>query len=363
MSAALKISDELAAQATPQNLGETASAIYALINKCTDPLRFDEQGRLMWRAHFEGSVSEAEASFLSICLVNRRPLGRATAPGHVVPLGKLGGRLYSRFAPRQRQRSPDRKASRDRRRRLGGSSALPDNLRHHYTEGQRAVLCIVAGEVKHHGICDLPIDKIAAKAGVGRTTVQTTLHEARRLTHIKITERPRRGRKSLTNLVQILATDWLAWIRRGPSAHRPIGSNSLKMASTTKSIELIDSGDGETERGKENGCPSEEAVTIAADLARIAGHEASSLPRSWRTAKPEQIVDGWLKEIRRVVPGDARWLLRNVATSVMRRKPDPQPPNSIRYFGREVDKLVKAVGRPLPRNGGARCPAAAPVRQ
>ena len=84
----------------------------------------------------------------------------------------------SRFAPRQRPRSPDRQASRDRRRRLGGSSALPDTLRHYYTEGQRAVLCIIAGEIKHRGVCDLPIDKIATLAGVCRTTVQTTLHEA-----------------------------------------------------------------------------------------------------------------------------------------------------------------------------------------
>ena len=84
----------------------------------------------------------------------------------------------SRFAPRQRPRSPDRQASRDRRRRLGGSSALPDTLRHYYTEGQRAVLCIIAGEIKHRGVCALPIDKIATLAGVCRTTVQTTLHEA-----------------------------------------------------------------------------------------------------------------------------------------------------------------------------------------
>jgi hypothetical protein len=80
---------------------------------------------------------------------------------------------------------------------LGGSSALPDNLRHHYTEGQRAVLCIIAGEIKRCGVCDFPIDKIAALAGVCRTTVQTTMHEARRLGHIKITERPIPGRKSL----------------------------------------------------------------------------------------------------------------------------------------------------------------------
>jgi hypothetical protein len=205
------------------------------------------------------------------------------------------------------------------------------------------VLCVLAGEVKHHGICDLPIDRIAALAGVCRTTTQTALHEARRLAHIKITERPQRGRKSLTNLVQILSPDWLAWIRRGPSAHRPIGSIPVKMASTTKSTELIDSGDGEVERGKESGCPSEEAVALAADLATIAGHEASHPPRSWRSANPEQMIDGWLKQIRGVIQGDARWLLCNVARSVMRRKPDPQPPNSIRYFGREIDKLVKVA--------------------
>src|SRR5258707_15864010 len=136
--------------------------------------------------------------------------------------------------PRQRQRSPDRKASRDRRRMLGGSSALPDNLRQYYTEGQRAVLCIVAFEIKRHGVCDLPNDKIAALAGVCRTTVQTAMHEARRLHHIKITERPIPGRKSLPNLVEIVSREWLVWIKRVPSAARGIGSNPVILVSTTK---------------------------------------------------------------------------------------------------------------------------------
>lgn len=72
--------------------------------------------------------------------------------------------------------------------------ALPDDLRQYYTEGQRAVLFIVATEIKKPGVCDLPIDKIALLAGVCRTTVQTTMHEARRLNHIRITERPVPGR-------------------------------------------------------------------------------------------------------------------------------------------------------------------------
>ncbi len=125
---------------------------------------------------------------------------------------------------------------------LGGSSALPDNLRHHYTEGQRSVLCIVAGEVKRHGICDLPVDKIAALAGVCRTTVQTTMHEARRLGHITIRERPQPGRKSLTNIVLISLPKWQAWLRRAPSPGRSIGPNSLKMVSTTKNTEVSKKG-------------------------------------------------------------------------------------------------------------------------
>jgi hypothetical protein len=263
MTAAPQVSGELATQATPQNLGLAASAIYDNINKCADPLELDEQTRLLWQAFNEGSVTEAEATFISMCVVHRRPLGRATAPGWAPRLRKLVGRVFSRFAPRQRQRSPDRKASRDRRRRLGGSSALPDQLRRHYTEGQRSVLCIVAGEVKHHGICDLPIDKMAAQAGVCRTTVQTTMHEARRLGHIKITERPQPGRKNLPNIVEVISPEWRAWIRRGPSAARLIGSNLLigaKMVSPTKIIDLREEGEiDEKSKGEATGPPHRHA--------------------------------------------------------------------------------------------------------
>lgn len=175
-------------------------------------------------------MREQEQAFLALCA--EHGVDPATIP-EARPA--VSARSATRFTSRQRPRSPDRRASRDRRRMLGGSSALPNNLRHHYTEGQRAVLCIVAGEVKRHGICDLPIDRIAALAGVCRTTVQTTMHEARRLGHIRITERPQHGRKSLPNVVEVMSPEWKAWIKRGPSAARLIGSNPAKMASTTKS--------------------------------------------------------------------------------------------------------------------------------
>jgi len=179
------------------------------------------------------ALPNATAEFLALCEAHGvDPNSIPDAPG-----ATAAKRRASRFTPRQRPRSPDRQASRDRRRRLGGSSALPDTLRHHYTEGQRAVLCIIAGEAKRQGVCDLPIDKIAALAGVCRTTVQTTLHEARRLGHIRITERPVPGRKHLPNLIEITSPEWRTWIKRGPIAHRSIGSKSPILVSTTKNTD------------------------------------------------------------------------------------------------------------------------------
>jgi hypothetical protein len=233
----ISVSAELVSQIEDQALSAAGRALLHIINTGSDVYHLDEAARLLWKGYGEGCIGDGEATFLSNAIDRRRPLGRRTAPGHATQVGRVNGRVLGRFTPRQRQRSPDRKASRDRRRMLGGSGGMPDNLRQHYTEGQRAVLCIVAFEVKRCGVCDFPIEKIAALAGVGRTTVQTTMHEARRLGHITIVERPRRGLKNLTNLVRISELCWLAWIKRGPSAACLIGSNSVKKVSTTKIID------------------------------------------------------------------------------------------------------------------------------
>ena len=217
----------------------TALALYEGVNACQNPDQLDAVARLIWERYGVGAVNDDEASYLASCIERRRPLSRRTSTGKFATIGKMNGRV-SRFLPRpcrRRLSDDERRDRRSRKRMLGGSSAMPEPLRSSYTEGERSVLCVVAGEVKRHGICDLSIDEIADRAGVGRTTVQNSLHEARRLAHVKITERPVRGSKSLTNVVEIVSPEWKAWIRRAPSAARLIGSNLFKNASTSKIID------------------------------------------------------------------------------------------------------------------------------
>src|SRR5258705_7054164 len=168
-------------QATDDELLANPSVLklFEDINACQNPEQLDAVCRLIWERYGAGAVNDDEASYLVACIERRRPVSRRTSTGKFAVISKAD--RISRFVPRQRPRSPDRKASRDRRRMLGGSSALPDILRHHYTEGQRSVLCVIVFKIKRHGFCDEPIDALAAQAGVGRTTVQTTMHEARRL--------------------------------------------------------------------------------------------------------------------------------------------------------------------------------------
>jgi hypothetical protein len=210
-----------------QTLGAAGRAIYDIINVCSDLDQLNEMARLLWKGYGEGSIGEGEATYISSCIERRRPLGRRFYAVGGKPIGKLAGRVMGQFKPRRPQRSPDREASRHRRRTLAGSSALPPNIRHYYTEGERAVLCVVSGEVKRQGVCDWPIDKIAALAGVSRTTVQNALSWAQRLGHVMVEQRPMHGRKSLTNVVRVVSLEWRTWIKRGPSLARCIGFKTI----------------------------------------------------------------------------------------------------------------------------------------
>ncbi|SCW33994.1 hypothetical protein [Ancylobacter rudongensis] len=203
------------------------------ISQASGGAELDRLTAAIWRQNLAGALSDDDANGLAmLASAKRKPVDEPRRASVPVDL--------SRFKPRRRQTSPDREASKRRRRGLARSAPMPAALASLFTESESAALAIVAGEVKHHGACELPIDKLAALAGVCRTSAQNALHEARRLGIIKITHRPQRGRKHLPNRVEIVSPEWRTWLKRGPTAHRPIGSKTIsqgKNLNPTKSTE------------------------------------------------------------------------------------------------------------------------------
>jgi hypothetical protein len=175
------------------------------------------------RAYAAGWISEQEYTEIDAELrkwqsrIQRKPA-----------MPRLMGDGKSRLAlgwPRRRPRaSPDREKSRERARMLGGAGAMPPNLRRPYSDCMRAVLYIVAAEVKRHGICDLSVGEIAARAGVCVRTVQNAVAEAIRQGHLAREEREQRGRKNLTNILRIVSREWLTWIKLGPIGCKQFGA-------------------------------------------------------------------------------------------------------------------------------------------
>jgi hypothetical protein len=243
IAASAELSDQIERKISP--LGLVAIEIYNVINGCETADQLQAAGALIWEYYGQRRVSDNEADRLQECLERRRGSPRRGAKD--APIATLRGRV-SRFSPRRHQRSPDRAASRARRRKLGGAGAMPPDLRDHYTEGERSVMCVVTSEVKRHGQCDWPVDKLAAHAGVCRTTAQNALRKAKRRGDITVTVRPQLGCKNLTNIVRIRCCNWLAWLKRGFATACCIGLKAVKKASPTEIIDLRKQESGDEER-------------------------------------------------------------------------------------------------------------------
>jgi hypothetical protein len=140
-----------------------------------------------------------------------------------VPAGRM-----SLFPPRRRPVSPDRLASRDRRRLLACSGPMPPALASRFTTGQLAVLRIVADEVTEKGVCGLCIDAIAARAGVCARLAQAAIRLAEGDGLLTIQERRHQGRRSDPNLIRIISREWQAWMKRA----RRIGCKTLHPTDT-----------------------------------------------------------------------------------------------------------------------------------
>ncbi|WP_147276014.1 hypothetical protein [Pelagibacterium lacus] len=156
----------------------------------------------------------------------------ATVPATTVPTrltGPKSGHLYptmSRFAKRRLQRSPDRERSIHRRRTLAATWPMPPAMAGSLTTSQVAYARIVSDEVKRSGDCRLTLDEIAARGGMCRKTAKRAQDRLTELGWVKVTERPVRGRKHLSNVVAIASAEWMTWIKMGPKPSRRIGGHS-----------------------------------------------------------------------------------------------------------------------------------------
>ena len=167
----------------------------------------DNLGRLTWRGFAEAHIAEDDAQALGTAIEARRVAIRSG--GYASSQKQQKAASESRRPPR----SPDRQRSLERRRRIAASGALPPGIACKLTLGETAALAVVAREVQRRGRCDLPIDAIAALAGVSRRTVQNAMKAAAQLGVIVVQERRRRGAPSLTNTVEIVDGSWRTWLR------------------------------------------------------------------------------------------------------------------------------------------------------
>jgi hypothetical protein len=132
------------------------------------PLVLDDIMRACWRGLAAGELSELDAEGVSEAAEARRAALKAPRP-KPTPTPPA--------AARRPVVSPDRRASRERKRRVAASGSLPPNLAAGFTQGELAVLSIVAAEVRRGGRCAMFIDQIAALAGVSRSTAKNAIRQ------------------------------------------------------------------------------------------------------------------------------------------------------------------------------------------
>lgn len=184
-----------------------ADQIGAAIHTCS--LRdLDHVARHLWQGYGSGAITEADAEHLASALELRRGMRRAELPRGMAPAALA-------FVPRRPQRSPDRQRSILRRRQLAAAGPLPPALAAMFTTGELAVLNVVGSEIRQNGTCTRTLDEIAARAGVCRRTAQRAIRAAAVAGLLTIEERPRKGAKSLTNIIRVVSREWTAWLKRG----------------------------------------------------------------------------------------------------------------------------------------------------
>lgn len=207
----------------------------------------------LWRAFGEGHVSEAEAEVLAALIeargISPRPAAAAAGPQDRASRPRIG--VGSR---------PRTDASLERRRRWAASGRLPPALAARFTLAEQAVLALVAAETCRRRDCRLAVGQLAAIAGVSETTVRNAVREAVRLGLVTVEERRVTGWRNDTNVVRVVAAEWLAWLRltrkrrEDAPAVAPEGGGCKSAKGTPTEVpDLWNSGPAEPSRGLPKG--------------------------------------------------------------------------------------------------------------
>ena len=166
----------------------------------------DNVSRLTWRCLSEGLIDDAAATRLSSAI----EAGRAALKGQ----GRTKPPSPSLARPRP-CRSPDKARSLSRRRQMAMSGAVPGNIASAFTMGEIAALSVIARECQRRGRCTWFMDKIAAVAGVSRTTARNAIRQAQALGLVTVEERRHKAARSDSNVISIASAEWQAWLRLG----------------------------------------------------------------------------------------------------------------------------------------------------
>ena len=129
------------------------------------PAEIDEIIKEAWGRHFAGTLTENDMEILDEAARARREAFQARrtetrpkprAAPSCVPQASV--RRPRRAVPR----SPDRAASRQRRRDVGQERWLPPCIASQLTQGEVAVLSIMVREIVNHGFCDIRTTRLPA---------------------------------------------------------------------------------------------------------------------------------------------------------------------------------------------------------
>ena len=204
----------------------------------------DDLAKTLWQEFAAGRLSDDQAENLSARLEDRRrelrPQDRTAVRVPDLP------RIAASFFPAKNKTptSPDRAASKARRRQLAFSGPLPPALAARFTVGELAVLRVVGDEFRDKGSCTLPLGAIAARAGVCITLARKAIRLAAGDGLVVIQERRRSKAPNLPNIIRITSMEWRTWInrRRGGGCTK-VAATDTKLSTPRNSVDKHPIGD------------------------------------------------------------------------------------------------------------------------